>query len=165
MLKGTAQYMKPLQQKYYIRRLILTIIVLVGIAYGILAFFKTPSAIDSPSVSESIPIHTTDSTPLDTSPAPSKVNLPFNLILVNYSNKVSANFSPENLINVYERYGSSTVSLRDINVMMNEEAYLACREMFIQARQHGIKDTYLLSAYRDYNKQSELYEDYVSEGG
>lgn len=100
-----------------------------------------------------------------TPPPNQNTKIPFTLQLVNHSHPVDGSYSPEQLINVYEKYGTADVSLRDRFVMMNEEAYLACREMFQAAKAAGLTGMYVLSAYREFDKQAELYEDYIAQGG
>ena len=94
-----------------------------------------------------------------------KPELPPELFLVNKDNPVPASYLPDGLINVYEKYKTKDVSLRDVNVLMNEEAFLACREMFIAAKADGLKGMYILSGFRDYNAQAKLYDEYVTLGG
>lgn len=102
---------------------------------------------------------------LESQTAPPPKAPEFNLSLVNSSNEVSPDYIPENLINVYDKYGASEVWLRDRFVLMNEEAYLAIRELFRALKNSGIDGLYILSAYRSYEKQDQLYKDYINSGG
>ena len=95
-------------------------------------------------------------------PSPVIDENPFYLTLVNQDNTLAPHYYPENLINIYNEYSSDDVPLKDRHVLMNQEAYLACREMFLAAKSFGMRGVYITSAFRDYTKQDSLYSSYLS---
>lgn len=156
------------EQKFIIRRTVLLavslLIIVVTCSY---LFSRHPGVWDaSPTASQATPeqVHTQESTE-ESPPSPTtNKTLPFSLALVNAGHPIG-NTVPEGLINIYNTYGSATTPLRDIYVEMNEEAYLHCREMFQAAKSQGIRGVYILSAYRPYEKQVTLYQEYLQQGG
>lgn len=163
--------MRKTKQKFIIRRTILCAFALLFAVVGCsLLFSHFLGAWDTPTSPEETPSEPSETPEMiwDTTPTPAanetNNSLPFALTLVNASHPMG-NMVPEGLINIYNTYGSSETPLRDIYVEMNEEAYLHCREMLQAAQQQGINGIYILSAYRSYEKQVTLYQDYIQQGG
>ncbi len=78
------------------------------------------------------------------------------LILVNKYTKLEANYVPD-LVSMESGYTSK-------NAQMNETAYIHFKEMVDAALSDGIT-LYNVSAYRSYNTQATLYQNYVNRDG
>lgn len=79
-----------------------------------------------------------------------------NLVLVSAQAPLSAEYAPQNLVNLYEQKGRS-FSLARSDIELTEETYRAATRMFAAAKQAGLEGFVVTSGYRDAAKQAELY--------
>ncbi len=79
-----------------------------------------------------------------------------NLMLVNKYNKLNEKYAPKNLVTIENKYGYSK--------KISKDAYDAYILMFNDAQKKNVS-IYITSAFRDYNYQYNLYNNYVKSSG
>lgn len=84
-----------------------------------------------------------------------------NILLVNDQNRLSADYVPEGLVNLYEQRHS--FRLASSQIYMTYEAYEAMERMFAAAEADDVNGFIVTSGYRDYARQAEIYAE--SEAG
>lgn len=78
-----------------------------------------------------------------------------NILLVNDSHRLTADYVPEGLVNLYEQRHS--FRLANANIYLTMETYQAMEEMFAAAESEGMNGFIITSGYRDYERQKEIY--------
>lgn len=82
------------------------------------------------------------------------------LVLVNKTNSVDANYVPDDLVNISDTRDDGRAAQK-----MRETAAKALDAMFIEMRAAGYTDVSVTSAYRSYEYQGQLYNNYVANSG
>jgi len=77
------------------------------------------------------------------------------ILLVNSENRLSADYVPEGLVNLYEQRHS--FRLASSQIWMAYEAYEAMERMFAAAEADNVNGFIVTSGYRDYARQAEIY--------
>jgi len=77
------------------------------------------------------------------------------ILLVNANHRLSADYVPEGLVNLYEQKHS--FRLANANIYLTMETYQAMEEMFKAAEDEGMNGFIITSGYRDYDRQAEIY--------
>ena len=77
------------------------------------------------------------------------------ILLVNAEHRLSADYVPEGLVNLYEQRHSFRLASSDI--YLTRETYEAMERMFAAAEADGVNGFIVTSGYRDYNRQAEIY--------
>lgn len=77
------------------------------------------------------------------------------ILLVNAEHRLSADYVPEGLVNLYEQRHSFRLANSDI--YLTRETYEAMERMFAAAEADGVNGFIVTSGYRDYNRQAEIY--------
>lgn len=80
-----------------------------------------------------------------------------NILLVNSAHKLSADYVPENLVNLYSQRHSFRMANSEI--YMTYEAYEAMERMFHAAEEAGVNGFIVTSGYRDYQRQEQVYSE------
>ncbi len=83
------------------------------------------------------------------------------ILLVNEANPLPADYAPDDLVNLYEERHSFRLISADIQV--TRETYEAMERMFAAAEAEGMNGFTVLSGYRTYSQQAQLYAE--SEAG
>ena len=83
------------------------------------------------------------------------------ILLVNEENPLPADYAPDDLVNLYEERHSFRLISADIQV--TRETYEAMERMFAAAEAEGMNGFTVLSGYRTYSEQAQLYAE--SEAG
>ena len=78
-----------------------------------------------------------------------------NILLVNDAHRLSADYEPEGLVNLYEQRHSFRLARSDI--YLTRETYEAAERMFSAAEADGVNGFYITSGYRSYERQGEVY--------
>lgn len=78
-----------------------------------------------------------------------------NILLVNDSHRLTADYVPEGLVNLYEQRHS--FRLANANIYLTMETYQAMEEMFAAAESEGMNGFIITSGYRDYARQAEIF--------
>lgn len=91
-------------------------------------------------------------------PIPEDLESPDSMtVIVNKLRPLPEDFAPDDLVELPDQMGTDTYELR-------EPAAEAAKELFAAAREDGIELT-VVSAYRSYAYQQELYDNYIAEHG
>ena len=77
------------------------------------------------------------------------------ILLVNDSHRLSADYVPEGLVNLYTQRHS--FRLANSEIYMTRTAYEAMERMFHAAEEANVNGFIITSGYRDYNRQAEVY--------
>ena len=77
------------------------------------------------------------------------------VLLVNDANRLSADYAPADLVNLYEQRHSFRLASSDI--YMSREAYTAMEKMFSAAEADGVNGFVITSGYRSYDRQIEIF--------
>ena len=77
------------------------------------------------------------------------------ILLVNDDHRLSADYVPEGLVNLFEQRHSFRLASSDI--YLTRECYEAMEKMFAAAEADGMNGFIVTSGYRDYNRQAEIY--------
>ena len=77
------------------------------------------------------------------------------ILLVNSKNRLSADYVPEGLVNLYQQRHS--FRLANANIYLTRETYEAMEEMFAAAEADNMNGFIITSGYRDYQRQAEVY--------
>lgn len=77
------------------------------------------------------------------------------ILLVNADHRLSADYVPEGLVNLYEQRHSFRLARSDI--YLTRETYEAAERMFAAAEADGVNGFYITSGYRSYDRQKEVY--------
>lgn len=77
------------------------------------------------------------------------------ILLVNESHPLAANYVPDDLVNLYEQRHSFRLNATDI--YLTRETYAAAEEMFAAAEAENMNGFIITSGYRDYNAQAQVY--------
>ena len=77
------------------------------------------------------------------------------ILLVNAEHRLSADYVPEGLVNLYEQRHSFRLASSDI--YLTRETYEAMERMFAAAEADDVNGFIVTSGYRDYNRQAEIY--------
>ncbi|MCQ2436970.1 MAG: M15 family metallopeptidase [Clostridia bacterium] len=83
------------------------------------------------------------------------------ILLVNSENRLSADYVPEGLVNLYNQRHSFRLASSDI--YLTRAAYEAAQQMFAAAEAANVNGFIITSGYRDYARQAEVYAE--SEAG
>ena len=83
------------------------------------------------------------------------------ILLVNRENRLSEDYVPEGLVNLYEQRHS--FRLASSNIYLTRTCYEAMEKMFAAAEADGVNGFIVTSGYRDYARQAEIYAE--SEAG
>lgn len=78
------------------------------------------------------------------------------ILLVNDSHRLSADYVPEGLVNLYEQRHSFRLASSDI--YLTRECYEAAEKMFAAAEAENVNGFIITSGYRDYNRQQEIFD-------
>lgn len=78
-----------------------------------------------------------------------------NVLLVNDSHRLAADYVPEGLVTLYEQRHSFRLAKTDIQ--LTRETYEAMERMFAAAEADNVNGFIVTSGYRDYNRQQEIY--------
>ena len=79
-----------------------------------------------------------------------------NVLLVNDSHRLSADYVPEGLVTLYEQRHS--FRLANVDIQLTRETYEAMERMFAAAEADNVNGFIITSGYRDYNRQQEIYD-------
>ena len=77
------------------------------------------------------------------------------ILLVNSSHRLGADYVPEGLVNLYNQRHS--FRLANANIYLTRETYQAMEEMFAAAEAENMNGFIITSGYRDYQRQAEVY--------
>ena len=77
------------------------------------------------------------------------------ILLVNDSHRLSADYVPEGLVNLYENRHSFRLASTDI--YLTRETYEAAERMFHAAEEEDMNGFIITSGYRSYERQAEVY--------
>ena len=77
------------------------------------------------------------------------------ILLVNESHRLSADYVPEGLVNLYQSRHSFRLANSDI--YLTRETYEAAEKMFHAAEEQNVNGFIITSGYRSYQRQSEVY--------
>lgn len=77
------------------------------------------------------------------------------ILLVNSENRLSADYVPEGLVNLYEQRHS--FRLANSNIYLTRTCYEAMERMFAAAEADNVNGFIVTSGYRDYARQAEVY--------
>lgn len=77
------------------------------------------------------------------------------VLLVNDQHRLSADYQPEGLVNLYQQRHSFRLASSDI--YLTRETYEAMERMFAQAEAENVNGFIITSGYRDYERQKEIY--------
>lgn len=77
------------------------------------------------------------------------------ILLVNASHRLSADYVPEGLVNLYEQRHS--FRLANSQIYLTRETYEAMERMFAAAEAANVNGFIVTSGYRDYQRQAEVY--------
>ena len=77
------------------------------------------------------------------------------ILLVNDSHRLAADYVPEGLVNLYEQRHS--FRLANSQIYLTYETYEAAQRMFAAAEAEGVNGFIITSGYRDYQRQAEVY--------
>lgn len=77
------------------------------------------------------------------------------ILLVNNANRLDANYTPPDLVNLYEMRHS--FRLANSSIHLTRECYEAMEKMFAAAEDADMNGYIVTSGYRDYNRQAEIY--------
>ena len=78
-----------------------------------------------------------------------------NVLLVNDSHRLAADYVPEGLVTLYEQRHS--FRLASVDIQLTRETYEAMERMFAAAEADNVNGFIITSGYRDYNRQQEIY--------
>lgn len=78
-----------------------------------------------------------------------------NILLVNADHRLSADYVPEGLVNLYEMRHSFRLASSEI--YLTRETYEAAERMFHAAEEQDMNGFYITSGYRSYARQAEVY--------
>lgn len=78
------------------------------------------------------------------------------ILLVNDKHRLSADYVPESLVNLYEQRHS--FRLASSNIYLTRETYEAMEKMFAAAEADNVNGFIVTSGYRDYERQKEIFE-------
>ena len=78
-----------------------------------------------------------------------------NVLLVNDSHRLAADYVPEGLVTLYEQRHS--FRLANVDIQLTHETYEAMERMFAAAEADNVNGFIITSGYRDYNRQQEIY--------
>lgn len=78
-----------------------------------------------------------------------------NVLLVNDSHRLAADYVPEGLVTLYEQRHS--FRLANVDIQLTRETYEAMERMFAAAEADNVNGFIITSGYRDYNRQQEIY--------
>ena len=81
-----------------------------------------------------------------------------NVLLVNEQNRLSADYVPEGLVNLYQNRHSFRLANADI--FLTRETYEAAERMFHAAEEQNVNGFIITSGYRSYQRQQEVYAQY-----
>jgi len=77
------------------------------------------------------------------------------ILLVNDDHRLSADYVPEALVNLYEQRHS--FRLASSNIYLTRETYEAMERMFAAAEADNVNGFIVTSGYRDYDRQAEIF--------
>ena len=77
------------------------------------------------------------------------------VLLVNDQNRLSADYVPEGLVNLYENRHS--FRLASTEIFLTRETYEAAERMFHAAEEQNVNGYIITSGYRSYQRQQEVY--------
>ena len=77
------------------------------------------------------------------------------VLLVNDKNRLSADYQPEGLVNLYQQRHS--FRLAATNIYLTRDTYEAMERMFAQAEAENVNGFIITSGYRDYERQKEIF--------
>jgi len=77
------------------------------------------------------------------------------ILLVNDKNRLSADYVPEGLVNLYQQRHSFRLASSEI--YLTRECYEAAEKMFAAAEADNVNGFIITSGYRDYERQKEIY--------
>ncbi len=77
------------------------------------------------------------------------------VLLVNDKNRLSADYVPEGLVNLYQNRHSFRLASSEIT--LTRETYEAAERMFHAAEEAGVNGYIITSGYRSYHRQEEVY--------
>ena len=77
------------------------------------------------------------------------------ILLVNESHRLSADYVPEGLVNLYQSRHSFRLANSDI--YLTRETYEAAEKMFHAAEEQNVNGFIITSGYRSYQRQQEVY--------
>lgn len=78
-----------------------------------------------------------------------------NVLLVNDSHRLAADYVPEGLVTLYEQRHS--FRLANVDIQLTRETYEAMERMFAAAEADNVNGFIITSGYRDYSRQQEIY--------
>ena len=78
-----------------------------------------------------------------------------NILLVNDTHRLPADYVPEGLVNLYEQRHS--FRLANSQIYLTYETYEAMQRMFAAAEAENVNGFIVTSGYRDYARQTEIY--------
>ena len=78
-----------------------------------------------------------------------------NILLVNDTHRLSADYVPEGLVNLYQQRHSFRLASSEI--YLTRETYEAAQRMFAAAEAENVNGFIITSGYRDYKRQAEIY--------
>lgn len=78
-----------------------------------------------------------------------------NVLLVNDSHRLAADYVPVGLVTLYEQRHS--FRLASVDIQLTRETYEAMERMFAAAEADNVNGFIITSGYRDYNRQQEIY--------
>lgn len=78
-----------------------------------------------------------------------------NVLLVNDSHRLTADYVPEGLVTLYEQRHS--FRLANVDIQLTRETYEAMERMFAAAEADNVNGFIITSGYRDYSRQQEIY--------
>ena len=90
---------------------------------------------------------------------PEQIQSDGNLVLVNAAHLWPENYEPESLISLIEERPQGLVGLRDGSLTAQPEAFQALVSMLEAAKEAGYTGYIVLSAYRSYEQQAQLYQE------
>ena len=77
------------------------------------------------------------------------------ILIVNSENRLSADYVPDDLVNLYQMRHS--FRLANSNIYLTRVCYEAMEEMFAAAEDADMNGYIVTSGYRDYNRQAEIF--------
>lgn len=105
-------------------------------------------------------VFASDAPTVSVTPTPDPASLP---ILVNKDHPITADYQPQDLVNLRNVLPSSLVYVKGSDIQGNREAATALQTMFEAAKEDGITGWQISAGYRSYNYQQQLFQDKVDE--
>jgi D-alanyl-D-alanine carboxypeptidase len=105
-------------------------------------------------------VFASDAPTVSVTPTPDPASLP---ILVNKDHPITADYQPQDLVNLRNVLPSSLVYVKGSDIQGNRDAAAALQTMFEAAKADGITGWQISAGYRSYNYQQQLFQDKVDE--